>query len=320
MSNDRYTGNTFADLNAGTPEDIDDVGVDAMAIRQIKRYLTLPSGLAADLGEQISDETSGIGELLHGYHKEYRVGDVIQSMSSTFNPNEDQERFPGVWTKQDGSMLMATGTVHEFNKPKTYFCDSWIANIDKSSGDWVPGFLNSYSDGIFTSSLITNVPDSIGKILYWYTAINNNPKQDNVRINGWFKLLRHNLSTNYPNKYGNLTFRVSLSNYVAFNPVEIVNLGELSMNQDWVLNFDRTVNLSNQSNTVFVVISMMDPTDNIVYSDMWATPTGITLQASMSVQVSTLTTQALTVELGNRYQLDLPITGVNIWRKTQEAE
>lgn len=323
MSNDRYTGNTFADLNAGTPEDIDDVGVDAAAIRQIKRYLTLPSGFAARLGEQIADENSGIGELLHGYHKEYRVGDVIQSMSSTFDPNEDQEKFPGVWTKQDGSMLMATGTVHEFNKPKTSFCDTWIPNITRENEvpSTNPRFINSYSEGIFTSSLFTNMNAGIyGKTLYWYTAINNNPKQDNVRISGWFKILRHNLASYTVQKYGNLTIRVSLSNYAAFNPIEIVNLGELSMNQGWVLNFDRTINLTNQNTTVFIVISMIDPVGGIIHSDPFVEPYGLTLQAAMSAQISTLTTQALKVELGNRYQLDLPITGVNIWRKIQEAE
>ena len=114
MSNDRYTGSTFDDLIPTNPEDVDDIGWNAAALRQIKRYLKLDEGLTSWIIEQLeSEENNAIKEAFDAIRYVPQVGEVYMTFSD-FDPNTDQLHFQGTWKKLSGTLLMATGTTYTY--------------------------------------------------------------------------------------------------------------------------------------------------------------------------------------------------------------
>lgn len=107
MSNDRYTGDTLANLRPATPEDADGFSVDARALRQIKRFLKNSSGLQQTIVDIMTNNKTFINQI-KTQQRNFRNGQII-AIEDTINPNEN-DAFSGEWEKLEGKSICGLGT------------------------------------------------------------------------------------------------------------------------------------------------------------------------------------------------------------------
>lgn len=106
MSNDRYTGDTLADLRPTTPEDADGFSVDARALRQIKRFLKYSSGLQQTIVDIMTNNKTFIDQI-KTQQRNFRNGQII-AIENTIDPNEN-DAFSGEWEKLEGKSVCGLG-------------------------------------------------------------------------------------------------------------------------------------------------------------------------------------------------------------------